>query len=118
MASNHQTETPVKLDADAADPISVSNLTLRKRKYEDNQFDMSETSAAEDVSNYYNYLSPISITSPISSPIDLTLKTEDLAPLTLEAAEDVSKGLNQLGQSSEVILSPRFYDSGFSISTY
>lgn len=118
LGSNSQTETPVKLEEDAEDHISVSNLTLRKRKYEDNQFDMSETSAAEDVSNYYNYLSPISITSPISSPIDLTLKTEDLAPLTLEAAEDVSKGLNQLGQSSEVILSPRFYDSGFSISTY
>lgn len=99
-------------------------VSMKKRKLLDvslsDNGDLLSVSVSPD-NAYYNYLSPISMNSPVNSPIDLTLKTEDLPPLTLDTSSpdlEISKGFNILGQNSEVILSPRNYDSGLSIASY
>lgn len=75
-------------------------------------------------SGYFNYLSPVSITSPMNSPINLTLKSHDASsspdsdssPNTPEMSTLASDGLilgpstssiDYMAQNSEVILSPR-----------
>lgn len=75
-------------------------------------------------SSFFNYLSPVSIHSPVNSPINLTLKSHDgssssesdSSPNTPEFSTSVSDGLiidsattgiDFMAQNSEVILSPR-----------
>lgn len=81
-----------------------------KVEYDDAEdFSLSNTNSNENM--YFNYLSPISINSPVNSPIDLTLKKsdEDVTPLSLGAEESVRED-EGLGQNSEEILLPRGYE--------
>lgn len=77
--------------------------------------DSNELLSITNENVYYNYLSPISINSPINSPIDLTLKksSENLPPLSLANHDndiDSLKVYDPMGQNSEEILLPRSYD--------
>lgn len=74
-------------------------------------------SVSPDNNSYYNYLSPISMNSPVNSPIDLKLETgagqqQSLMMESISFTQDpeLTKGFNSMGQSSEVILLPRSYD--------
>lgn len=90
---------------------SCSNTMATKSK------DEFLTVASENGS-FYNYLSPISMGSPMNSPIDLKLETEGpeqqpsmLDTTTFSQDSDLTKGFNSMGQSSEETLLPRSYDS-------
>lgn len=77
--------------------------------------DSNELLSITNENVYYNYLSPISINSPINSPIDLTLKKsgDNLPPLSLSNNDneiDSLKVYDHLGQNSEEILLPKGYD--------
>lgn len=78
--------------------------------------------SAPAASGYYNYMSPVSMRSPVSSPINLTLKSADSSsesdsgPATPEMSTMASGGLiigpatsgiDFMAQNSEAILSPR-----------
>lgn len=82
----------------------------------ENADDSNELLSITNENVYYNYLSPISINSPINSPIDLTLKksSEDLPPLSLTEGTDSDldslKVYDSMGQNSEEILLPSGYD--------
>lgn len=81
-----------------------------KVEYDDSEdFSLSNTNSNDNV--YFNYLSPISINSPVNSPIDLTLKKsdEEVTPLSLGGEESVRED-EGLGQNSEEILLPRGYE--------
>lgn len=85
---------------------SVEQVQVKEEEKEQSVF--SKKDEDEDLllvknESYFNYLSPISINSPINSPIDLTIKkSDDLPPLSLDFSY---KGIDVMGQNSEVILS-------------
>lgn len=75
--------------------------------------DDSELLSVANNDVFFNYLSPISINSPINSPIDLTLKKseDDLPHLSLDDTDDsINKGYDLMGQNSEVILLSKGYE--------
>lgn len=88
-------------------------------------------SVSKGDNTYYNYLSPISINSPINSPIDLTLQKSDFTKpsFTLDDPSHVnesststvstpvshereSSSLDVMGQNPEEVLCPKLYDLG------
>lgn len=88
-------------------------------------------SVKESDNTYFNYLSPISINSPINSPIDLTLKKSDSSmpsfslddPTTHNESsissvstpishEPETSTFDVMGQNPEEILCPKLYDLG------
>lgn len=93
---------------------AMSSLPVVKSTEKDDLLSISP-----DNNSYYNYLSPISMTSPVSSPIDLKLETEagEQRPQlyidngSLSPESDITRGFNSMGQNSEVILLPKSYDN-------
>lgn len=92
----------------------VSTLPVVKSTGKDDLLSISP-----DNNSYYNYLSPISMNSPMSSPIDLKLETEASEQLpqlsldngSLSPESELTRGFNSMGQNSEVILLPKSYDN-------
>lgn len=110
------------LDPEAEGGLDSTNhnspiISVKKEPLDDSMLSAPST-------GYYNYLSPVSITSPMNSPINLTLKSHDASsssdsdssPNTPEMSTLVTDGLilgpstssiDYMAQNSEVILSPR-----------
>lgn len=119
----------VKIESED-DSIDDESLPLVDSKYKGEESESivkkedSDSNELLSVTNdnlYFNYLSPISINSPINSPIDLTLKKseDDFGPLTLnEPALSLSpsdsnfstQDYDLMEQNSEEILLHRNYD--------
>lgn len=115
--SSHSCSSLIDLN-DSVDEEKLSDekvSQIPQIKMESNN-DSNELLSITNENVYYNYLSPISINSPINSPIDLTLKksNDDLAPLSLSnnTSDDIDslKVYDSMGQNSEEILLPRSYD--------
>lgn len=104
-----QSESPCEPEL-APEPVFVKKEPL----------DESELLSVANNDVFFNYLSPISINSPINSPIDLTLKKseDDLPHLSLDDTDDsINKGYDLMGQNSEVILLSKGYEPS-SIASY
>ncbi|KAG2735800.1 hypothetical protein G9P44_002014 [Scheffersomyces stipitis] len=129
-------------EADSADYAAIKNESQESQSEYQQQFeqpeivvkreDVTESSLLQVKSDYYNYLSPVSIHSPTNSPIDLTL-TKNAPALTLDngtsttfsSPESLSghpsnfkiesnhSVFDNMGQNSEVILSANGYLQGF-----
>lgn len=104
--------------------VSESPEPCVKQEDEDNACLSGDSNELLSVSNegvFFNYLSPISINSPVNSPIDLTLKKSDenITHLSLSDTEihqtEATKEYDTLGQNSEEILFTRGYDHSLSV---
>jgi transcriptional activator HAC1 len=122
-------QTPEAISSEVAPntvDISPPSWVVEKNKEHESCFNTTATKSkdefltvASENGSFYNYLSPISMGSPMNSPIDLKLETEGpeqqqpsmLDTTTFSQDLDLTKGFNSMGQSSEETLLPRSYDS-------
>ena len=110
--SSITTDLSESIEQEQVSPDKVNQIPHIKME---SNSDSNELLSITNENVYYNYLSPISINSPINSPIDLTLKksNENLPPLSLANNDneiDSLKVYDPMGQNSEEILLPRSYD--------
>ncbi|CUM64564.1 uncharacterized protein PRCAT00002171001 [Priceomyces carsonii] len=123
LEPKEDSEEPEDADEYQEDETTEKKLPPIKKEHENELLSVTSDNV------FFNYLSPISMNSPVGSPIDLTLKksSDQLTPFELDEesgssssisseSNDSEKGYESMEQNSEEILLSKGYGVGASVA--